>query len=320
MKVIRFALTMLVLAAVALPAMAAKRASVHIRTRNFGPYSSTGTRFSYSHTGSRNRWSINSRLVGKGFDHTWTNTYPRAPSGGYYGYYPANRVHYSNGVLYTSSITGRVYPFCFPWSYGYRPVPRTMFSRIDENPDSVIISTGVNRGFMRSFARRQPDGLNLRFRGNRVVAPRTKDISVDAGDEFFALGHYAEAAEVFEKVVAESPNDGLAHFAVAHARYATGDYSEAAAAIRKGIKLLPRWGEVPMDRRSFYSDQKDFDIQMWALNVHLKQAPDDDDARLVLAYNLYFTRHRKEAKAEFEKLLEANPKDAAAAYFMKYLE
>ncbi len=311
---------MLVLAAVALPAMAGTKASVHTRTRNIGPYSSTGTTFSYSYTGSRNRWSITNRLVGKGIDHRWTSTFPRAPIADYYGYFPTNRVGYSNGVLYSSSITGRVYPFCFPWSYGYRQEPRTIFSRIDEDSDSVIISTGVNRGFMRSFARRLPDDQNLRFRGNRVVAPRAKDVSVDAGDEFFALGRYAEAAEVFEKVVAESPNDGLAHFAVAHARYATGDYSEAAAAIRKGIKLLPRWGEVPMDRRSFYSDQKDFDIQMWALNVHLKQAPDDNDARLVLAYNLYFTRHRKEARAEFEKLLEADPKDAAAAYFMKYLE
>ena len=300
--------------------MAAKQASVRIGTRNVGPYSSTGTTFNYSRTGSSNRWSITNRIAGKGFDHTWTNTYPHAPTTGYFGCFPMNRVYHSNGVLYSSSITGRVYPFCFPWSYGYRRERRTLYIRHDDDSDGVTTSTGVNRGFMRSFARRQPDRQNLRFRGNRVVAPRAKDVSVDAGDEFFALGRYAEAAEVFEKVVAESPNDGLAHFAVAHARYATGDYSEAAAAIRQGIKLLPRWGEVPMDRRRFYSDQKDFDIQMWVLNVHLKQAPGDKDARLVLAYNLYFTQHRKEASAEFEKLLEADPKDAAASYFMKYME
>ncbi len=107
----RPALTMLVLAAVVLPAMAAKKGAVHLRTRNFGPYSSTGTTFNYSYTGSSSRWSITNRLAGRGFDHTWTNTFPYAPSVGYYGYFPINRVRYSNGVFYSSSITGRVDPF-----------------------------------------------------------------------------------------------------------------------------------------------------------------------------------------------------------------
>ena len=75
-----------------------------------------------------------------------------------------------------------------------------------------------------------------------------------------------------------------------------------------------------MDRREFYVDPQDFEIQLWALQEHLRQHPDDADARLVLAYNLYFTRRPDAARAELQKILEAHPDNATAQYFLKHTQ
>lgn len=108
------------------------------------------------------------------------------------------------------------------------------------------------------------------------------------GDRAFRDGRYGDAAHYYGKAVEAEPTSGVLHLVLADALFATGDYTFAAAAIRKAFELDQSLVYSTIDKRGFYRDGTDFDAQLAVLELYLLDHPDDQDAQLVLALNYLF--------------------------------
>jgi hypothetical protein len=108
------------------------------------------------------------------------------------------------------------------------------------------------------------------------------------GDRAFRDGRYGDAAHYYGKAVEAQPESGVLHLVLADALFATGDYATAAAAIRRGLELDANLVWSTIDKRSFYRDASDFDVQLAVLELYLVDHPTDREAELVLALNYLF--------------------------------
>ena len=118
---------------------------------------------------------------------------------------------------------------------------------------------------------------------------------------------------VVRSLAAKYPDLPQAHLALAQAAFAANDEAGALAEARRAAQLQPGW-EVPaifeaqvLQRRSPAEAGK-------ALAGFLEQYPKAREARLSYARLLVAERKLPEARAEFEKLLDAHPKDSDVIY------
>ncbi|MFG0315673.1 MAG: hypothetical protein ACF8XB_00265, partial [Planctomycetota bacterium JB042] len=79
--------------------------------------------------------------------------------------------------------------------------------------------------------------------------------------------------------------------------------------LRRALDLLPSWPAAGPDLAALYVDPRDLDDHLASLRAHVRQRPDDADARLVLAAVLLL-RGERDAAA---RALESLPEDDAAA-------
>lgn len=139
------------------------------------------------------------------------------------------------------------------------------------------------------------------------------------GDWYFKQARYEEAAESYVRALAYVPDDGAAHFIVADALFASGDYHYAAYMIRKALDLDPGLANAEADKRAFYGDPKQFDDQLAKLGKYCDEKRYDAAAHLVLGYNLRFSGQKLEAARAFRRVLEIEPGDTAARAFLSAL-
>ncbi len=119
------------------------------------------------------------------------------------------------------------------------------------------------------------------------------------GTQLFASGEYEEATALFQQVAREDPNNADAFLAYASARFATGDYAQAARAVQEGITLFPDIVDSAFDLRDRYGDPCDFDRQLALLEAWVRRQPDDVDALVVLGFVHHFTGRRDVAADVF---------------------
>ncbi len=136
---------------------------------------------------------------------------------------------------------------------------------------------------------------------------------VELGDLYFRTRRYLRAAEAYSRAIRLVPDDGSLRFVQADAWFATGDYDKAAYAIRQGLRLDPALAEADVDKREYYGNKADFTKQLDALRRHLKDRQFDSQARLVLAYNLRFSKALAETANELNKLAEQLPGDSSVS-------
>lgn len=118
---------------------------------------------------------------------------------------------------------------------------------------------------------------------------------------------------VVRSLAAKYPDLPQAHLALAQAAFAADDEAGALADARRAARLQPGW-EAPaifeaqvLQRRSPAEAGK-------ALAGFLEQYPKAREARLSYARLLVAERKLPEARAQFEKLLDAHPKDSGVIY------
>jgi tetratricopeptide (TPR) repeat protein len=133
------------------------------------------------------------------------------------------------------------------------------------------------------------------------------------GVEKFAEGSYEEASLLFNQVMMKYQNNVDAILAYAVARFAMGDFSNSAAAVRKGIRLAPDVVNIPFDIRDRYGKLEDFDSHLKALENFVRSDPGDADGWLVLGFVRHFIGDRKMAATTFEILERRSAADADLA-------
>ena len=145
-----------------------------------------------------------------------------------------------------------------------------------------------------------------------------RDKLLDQADQRFARGLYPKAALLYQKAMKLDETDAIARFAVAHSLFALGVYSTAGKNVRLALDKLPDWGQVGLDLPKFYKNKETFFKKLAELKVYVGRHPGDRDARLLLAYCLHFSRNRKDALAQFQRLAKMPGGDKHAELFLDF--
>ena len=102
-------------------------------------------------------------------------------------------------------------------------------------------------------------------------------------------------------------------FALGTAKFATGDYSRSASAIRNGISAFPDMVNTVFDIRDRYGNMDDFQRHIESLERRVESNPDDVDAHVVLGFVYHFTGQRPWANEVFKFVGDKSPADVHLA-------
>ncbi|MBI3722413.1 tetratricopeptide repeat protein [bacterium] len=151
-----------------------------------------------------------------------------------------------------------------------------------------------------------------------VSAPALGDEECEQlGIHLLEQGQFERAAQAFRAAREARPTSRYASYLLAQALFATGDYTEAALAIRDGAARNPDWPRIKVDARNFYGETKALKAQIEKLESFAKSHPEDGNAQLVLGYVSYFIRDYRRAEQVFSSIEKAHPDDGLATTYRK---
>jgi hypothetical protein len=147
--------------------------------------------------------------------------------------------------------------------------------------------------------------------GQHTLSPEDEQALRQSLDDFRA-GRYGAAQATLEAVAARTPQLGHAWLGIAHAAFAMDRYGRASEALTQAAKLgaFPRG--YAFDPRALYAKPDDFLGRKQALERHVTAAPQDANARLVLAWLRVSLGERDLARADLDAVLALRPTDEAA--------
>lgn len=154
----------------------------------------------------------------------------------------------------------------------------------------------------------------------RVEADPTKESArlVQLARKAFADGEYGRAAVQFDRAIRANKEESLPHFLKAQARFATGQYSDAVAAIRLGMRLAPDWPTSGFRPKDLYGvNAERFDAHLAALRRALADHPNQAALEFLLGYELWFTGDRPAATVLFRAAAKHSPGNPMIERFLR---
>lgn len=128
----------------------------------------------------------------------------------------------------------------------------------------------------------------------------------------FREDEFGAAAERLDRALQLQPANAEAFFLKAQAQFAMGQFNDAVASIQAGLRLDPDWPAAIFLPRSLYGGGPDrFERHLAELREALDARPNELALQFLLAYELWFSGHRAEARGSFRKL-SGQLKDASA--------
>ncbi len=119
----------------------------------------------------------------------------------------------------------------------------------------------------------------------------------------FEAGDVGRAAEQLEAASQLIPAEPLPYFLLAQARMARGEYAEAVAAIREGMKKNPDWPASKFRVKELYGKRPEwFDRDLRELRNASITNPNDPAVNFLYAYFLWFNGERDAAVKLFNKV------------------
>lgn len=137
------------------------------------------------------------------------------------------------------------------------------------------------------------------------------------GVHYLQRADYSKAENTFLAALAKDPSSVAAPFLLAQVRFAQGQYSKAALALKDGLPQASRWDEARIDPRSFSDSPERFAQQLANLRSHLKKTPKDTDAATVLGWLQYATGDGKSAESTLSLVLSVQPENGVAAHALR---
>jgi tetratricopeptide (TPR) repeat protein len=133
------------------------------------------------------------------------------------------------------------------------------------------------------------------------------------GNAAFSAGRYEEARDLYVRAVLTDGRDGYAKMLYAWSNFALGDFTTAAASLRRALVTTPELIDYPMDLRTMYSDASVLPTQTERLVRYISENPPNADAELLLAYLHYSIGEAQRAADSFKRTAAADANDKVAA-------
>lgn len=244
---------------------------------------------------------------------------------GSHGHHGFHRSHHHRGhdfgfYVVNVSLGASLYDWCYEPVFGYGTVYyETLPSYIVAAPQPYW-QEGVIVGEPQFAGPVQPHGGEVFPPAAEPAAPSAAPAEettletrlFNRGVEAFMAGRHAEAEVVFEMLSREHPESGQAWMGLMHARFALGDYTRSAEALREAAQLgaFPRG--YRFDPVALYPDES-LPGRLAGLEAVVR-APEgaDADTWLMQAYFLVALGQEAEADAALRVVLGLRPTDATA--------
>ena len=161
------------------------------------------------------------------------------------------------------------------------------------------------------IARQAEAGLTTPLYAPLLPSPLERDWNKAVAS--FQQGHYDEARQTLDELLRHSPKHGPAWFLQVQASLALGDSRTAAAALRRGMTLLPmsQWGQIVQAKRQYYGRLVDLAEHIQSLEKRREIAGATSDSLLVLAFEYAQLGYKTDALKRLEMALELSPADPA---------
>ena len=145
-----------------------------------------------------------------------------------------------------------------------------------------------------------------------------EELSVDElikyGWLFFKKSDYQMAAQLFKRAIEKKKDTPVVHIAYGDSLFALGRFEEAAEAIATGLEIYPKYAERQINRRDFYGNPSDFDLQLRNLEAYVHKNPSDPNARFLLGYNYFFIQAYDKADEQLQAVLTNRSLQSSARY------
>ena len=127
----------------------------------------------------------------------------------------------------------------------------------------------------------------------------------------FKAGDYAQALQLDQQALAQTPNDVDLHEFLALAYFAQGKYPQAAAPLYAVLSVRPGWDWTTLS--GMYPDVDTYTRQLRALEAYVTANPDSAQAHFVLAYQYLAQGHDPNAIAQLKEVVRIQPGDTVSA-------
>jgi hypothetical protein len=154
--------------------------------------------------------------------------------------------------------------------------------------DRVVVPEKPPRVVFNPFAESRPIGL--------TEPAADPDRHLKQARAALAAGEYGAAVEFLDHL----PNDDASAFLKSQAQFAAGQYAEAVATIRKGMKGNPKWAANEVKVPELFPNT--FDALLAELKRSAEANPDSAAVQFLLAHQLWFGGKRDAARPIFERL------------------
>ncbi|MHC5111091.1 MAG: tetratricopeptide repeat protein [Planctomycetota bacterium] len=133
---------------------------------------------------------------------------------------------------------------------------------------------------------------------------------IDQGNAAFNQEEYEAAVRFYMAAILEDDSDGYARLFYGLGQFALGDYGLSAIGFRRALVLAPDLVTNPIDLRSIYQGQEQFDAHVNKLKSYLGENPEDWEASFVLGYVYFASAAPDMALAMFQTAKAKRPDDA----------
>ena len=143
------------------------------------------------------------------------------------------------------------------------------------------------------------------------------DATLNAAVAAFKQNDYDAALDIINKGIAQYPTDSVMHEFRALVLFAKGDYQQAAATIHSVLAIGPGWDWTTL--ASMYPNVVIYSDQLRALEVFVREHPQDAAAQFLLAYQYTSGGHPDAAARQLQQVVTLVPGDRVAADLLKML-
>jgi tetratricopeptide (TPR) repeat protein len=234
-------------------------------------------------------------------------------------YYSANRYDYSSPYGYGYPYGyGSPYGYAYPYNYGtyfyYYPAPLSYPMVMNLGP--LGIQPFQDQGANNVAANRpaaapvppppEDDDQPAPRRGiDRPTNPRANALAwkyIGYGDGLFAKQRYGEAADRYRRAAGAAPLLAEAWFRRALALTATGRYELAVNAVKRGLKLDPKWPKIVFDAAdTLWPDAKDKEAYFATLTKFAAEHPANSDVQFLVGLHFHIDGQHDQAKKFFAR-------------------
>ena len=237
------------------------------------------------------------------------------PAWAYGRYIVGGYAPYVGGACGYDPYTGYQYPYVYPPISGTYYLPPVLSDDIfGPGAAQRFVAPGdqsrpkPNAGIFRDDDANEPKRGAERGTNAQALARAGKFLSY--GDARFAKQEYLDANDRYREASRSAPQLADAWFRQGFALVAIGRYDAALAAIRRGLKLDPKWAKSDFTLRDLYGpDPMPKDAHRDELAEAAEANPNDADLLLLLGIHLYFDGQAQRAKTFFDRARELGSAD-----------